>query len=153
MKNLLYIIVALLLTTSCTEEAALQFIERMAEIDYSEAPQKAIEPSYLFTANRVSCYHLVSRQTDSTPEIAAFYDYRGKDKELYYGFDCAVSPDVLKKYNLKKHDTIFAALPTGDFKTLVITDVTNKRYRDVIDIVESTETKYLFKNVNIYKSL
>ena len=149
LRIILYTILPLLFTTACTEEAANDFIDSILEAQSLQAA--APEPTHIFTAHRVSCYHLVPAQTDNTPEQAAFYDYRGKDKELYFGFHCAVSPDVLTKYGLRKHDTIFAALPNGDFKTLVITDVTNNRYRRVIDIVEGEETKYLYKNVNIYR--
>jgi hypothetical protein len=113
-------------------------------------PPRVIELDYLFTAERVTCYNLVPEQTDSTPLIAKWYDYTNEDPSQYYGLHCAVSPDVLKKYRVKKHDTLYIDL-NNEFKQLVVTDITSRRFRNTIDILEPMGVRYKHTQIHVYE--
>lgn len=105
---------------------------------------------YVCTLERVSCYHLVKKQTDNTPKQAAYFDYRNKDERQFYGFHAAISPDLKEAYNINKHDTLYLDLPAG-LTPIVVTDLTHKKWSKTIDIVEAPGTMYLYKQIHLLR--
>ena len=100
---------------------------------------------------RLSCYHLVKEQTDSTPLQAKWFDYRGKDLNRYFGKHCALSWDLISKYKIKGGDTVYVSTKKGsEVFPLIVTDVTNSRWKNTIDVVEKKETNYLYDDAVVF---
>lgn len=100
---------------------------------------------------RVSCYQLVKAQTDSTPLQAKWFDYRGKNLNRYFGKHCALSMDLIKKFGINGGDTVYVATQKGgEVFPLIVTDVTNSRWKNTIDVVEKKGIKYLHKEAEVY---
>lgn len=111
------------------------------------------QPAKLVPAGkiRLSCYHLTAAQTDSNPMEAKWFSYQKGQTAQHFGKHCAISWDLMRRYNLAGGDTIWVAIsPDAEPKPLIVTDATNRRWRRTIDVVEGTNTRYLHNEAQLF---